>query len=47
MLVLIYHVGLYAADGQVLRAPRSGRTIEPAPMDPAIPASDYRGVTRA
>ncbi|MFI8341908.1 C40 family peptidase [Streptomyces sp. NPDC085639] len=43
----IYHVGLYAGDGRVLHAPRTGRNVEVAPLDSATPATDYRGATRA
>ncbi|MFH8410397.1 NlpC/P60 family protein [Streptomyces sp. NPDC018019] len=42
----IYHVALYAGDGKVLQAPRTGRNIEVAPMTTAMPASDYAGATR-
>ncbi|GLV89779.1 hypothetical protein Slala04_12330 [Streptomyces lavendulae subsp. lavendulae] len=37
----------YAGDGQVLHAPRTGRTIELTPLDTAMPSRDYRGATRA
>lgn len=43
----IYHVGLYAGDGQVLHAPRTGRNVEVTALDSAMPAGDYRGATRA
>ncbi|GGZ90006.1 transglycosylase [Streptomyces subrutilus] len=43
----IYHVGMYAGDGRVLHAPRTGRQVEVVPLDSAMPASDYRGATRA
>ncbi|MDD9383166.1 NlpC/P60 family protein [Streptomyces sp. ZAF1911] len=43
----IYHVGLYAGDGRVLHAPRTGRSVELVPLDSAMPAGDYRGATRA
>ncbi|MFB6864264.1 NlpC/P60 family protein [Streptomyces virginiae] len=43
----IYHVGLYAGDGRVLHAPRTGRKVEVVPLDSAMPAADYRGATRA
>ncbi|MFD5548802.1 C40 family peptidase [Streptomyces goshikiensis] len=42
----IYHVGLYAGSGRVLHAPRTGCTVEVAPVDSAMPAADYRGATR-
>ncbi|MEU6214333.1 NlpC/P60 family protein [Streptomyces sp. NPDC047023] len=43
----IYHVGLYAGEGRVLHAPRTGRQVEVVALDSAMPASDYRGATRA
>ncbi|GAA3380714.1 transglycosylase TgdA [Streptomyces sannanensis] len=43
----IYHVGLYAGDGQVLHAPRTGRQVEVVALDKAMPAGDYHGATRA
>ncbi|MEU8942984.1 MULTISPECIES: C40 family peptidase [Streptomyces] len=43
----IYHVGLYAGSGRVLHAPRTGRQVEVVALDSAMPASDYRGATRA
>ncbi|MFK0202129.1 C40 family peptidase [Streptomyces lavendulae] len=43
----IYHVGLYAGDGRVLHAPRTGRQVEVVPLDSAMPTGDYRGATRA
>ncbi|MFF3208386.1 NlpC/P60 family protein [Streptomyces sp. NPDC002962] len=42
----IYHVALYAGDGNVVQAPRTGRDIELAPLTSAMPASDYYGATR-
>ncbi|MFE2922741.1 C40 family peptidase [Streptomyces goshikiensis] len=43
----IYHVGFYVGDGRVLHAPRTGRQVEVVALDSAMPASDYRGATRA
>ncbi|MFE2325329.1 C40 family peptidase [Streptomyces sp. NPDC059385] len=43
----IYHVGLYAGEGRVLHAPRTGRNVEVAAIADAMPAGDYRGATRA
>ncbi|WP_323145327.1 NlpC/P60 family protein [Streptomyces sp. NBC_01565] len=43
----IYHVGFYAGGGRVLHAPRTGRQVEVVALDSAMPASDYRGATRA
>ncbi|MEV6683949.1 NlpC/P60 family protein [Streptomyces sp. NPDC051130] len=43
----IYHVGLYAGDGHVLHAPRTGRLVEVVALDSAMPAGDYRGATHA
>nr|WP_245251961.1 NlpC/P60 family protein [Streptomyces sp. KCTC 0041BP] len=42
----IHHVGLYAGSGRVLHAPRTGCTVEVAPVDSAMPAADYGGATR-
>jgi hypothetical protein len=42
----IYHVALYAGDGNVLQAPRTGRDVELAPMTSAMPDRDYYGATR-
>lgn len=42
----IYHVALYAGDGNVLHAPRTGKTVEIAPLTSAMPESDYYGATR-
>ncbi|MCX4808969.1 bifunctional lytic transglycosylase/C40 family peptidase [Streptomyces sp. NBC_01214] len=42
----IYHVGLYFGDGQVLHAPRTGKTVSIQPMDEAMPKGDYVGATR-
>ncbi|MFJ5552512.1 NlpC/P60 family protein [Streptomyces sp. NPDC093225] len=43
----IYHVGLYAGDGHVLHAPRTGRNIEVTALTDAMPTGDYLGATRA
>lgn len=43
----IYHVGLYAGDGQVLHAPRTGRNVEVQSLTEAMPARDFLGATRA
>nr|MDT0518602.1 NlpC/P60 family protein [Streptomyces sp. DSM 41633] len=44
----ICHVGFYAGDGRVLHAPRTGRNVEVVvPLDTAMPATEYRGATRA
>ncbi|GAA1418892.1 transglycosylase TgdA [Streptomyces thermospinosisporus] len=42
----IYHVALYAGDGNVIHAPRTGRQVEVAPLASAMPAGDYFGATR-
>ncbi|MEU2098675.1 bifunctional lytic transglycosylase/C40 family peptidase [Streptomyces globisporus] len=42
----IYHIALYAGDGKVLHAPRTGKRVEIAPMDTAMPSGDYLGATR-
>ncbi|MGY5099488.1 C40 family peptidase [Streptomyces sp. 900105245] len=42
----IYHVAMYAGDGNVLQAPRTGRDVEIAPLTSAMPESDYYGATR-
>ncbi|QHC33890.1 C40 family peptidase [Streptomyces sp. HF10] len=42
----IYHVAIYAGDGTVLQAPRTGRDVELAPLTSAMPQSDYYGATR-
>ncbi|MFD5588812.1 NlpC/P60 family protein [Streptomyces sp. NPDC127063] len=42
----IYHVAIYAGDGNVLHAPRTGRHVEVAPLTSAMPDSDYYGATR-
>ncbi|MFJ3914350.1 C40 family peptidase [Streptomyces vinaceus] len=42
----IYHVAIYAGDGNVLHAPRTGRVVELQPLTSAMPADDYFGATR-
>ncbi|MGW6651249.1 peptidase [Streptomyces sp. CB02130] len=42
----IYHVAIYAGDGNVLHAPRTGKTVSLQPMASAMPAGDYLGATR-
>ncbi len=42
----IYHVAMYAGDGNVLHAPRTGRNVEIAPLTSAMPQGDYVGATR-
>lgn len=42
----IYHVAIYAGDGNVLHSPRTGRTVSLAPQSSAMPAGDYYGATR-
>ncbi|MEU1312615.1 bifunctional lytic transglycosylase/C40 family peptidase [Streptomyces cinnamoneus] len=42
----MYHVAMYAGDGKVLHAPRTGKTVELVPLATAMPADDYRGATR-
>ncbi|MEU7260606.1 bifunctional lytic transglycosylase/C40 family peptidase [Streptomyces rimosus] len=42
----IYHVAIYAGDGNVLHAPRTGRSVELAPLTSAMPQKDYYGATR-
>ncbi|MFJ2589673.1 NlpC/P60 family protein [Streptomyces sp. NPDC087538] len=42
----IYHVAMYAGNGKVLHAPRTGRHVEIAQLSSAMPAADYRGATR-
>ncbi|MFE7212488.1 NlpC/P60 family protein [Streptomyces sp. NPDC057611] len=42
----IYHVALYAGDGNVIHAPRTGRNVEIAPLTSAMPERDYYGATR-
>ncbi|MGV9815876.1 C40 family peptidase [Streptomyces cellulosae] len=42
----IYHVAIYAGDGNVLHAPRTGKHVEVAPLTSAMPQGDYLGATR-
>ncbi|UQX05283.1 C40 family peptidase [Streptomyces sp. RerS4] len=42
----VYHVALYACDGQVLHAPRTGRNVKVVALANAMPAGDYLGATR-
>ncbi|MFE3688188.1 NlpC/P60 family protein [Streptomyces sp. NPDC059095] len=42
----IYHVAMYAGDGKVVAAPRTGRNVEVAPITSAMPERDYYGATR-
>ncbi|MFD9453448.1 NlpC/P60 family protein [Streptomyces sp. NPDC059985] len=42
----IYHVAIYAGDGNVVHAPRTGRVVELQPLTSAMPESDYFGATR-
>ncbi|WP_327332923.1 bifunctional lytic transglycosylase/C40 family peptidase [Streptomyces anulatus] len=42
----IYHVGMYAGDGNVLHAPRTGKSVELVPLASAMPERDYLGATR-
>ncbi|MGY1548223.1 C40 family peptidase [Streptomyces sp. MN6] len=42
----IYHVAMYAGDGNVLHAPRTGKHVEIAPLTSAMPQGDYLGATR-
>ncbi|MGW6570051.1 C40 family peptidase [Streptomyces sp. NPDC054975] len=42
----IYHIAIYAGDGNVLHAPRTGRNVEIAPLASAMPDADYYGATR-
>ncbi|OKI92082.1 peptidase [Streptomyces sp. CB01249] len=42
----IYHVAIYAGDGNVLHAPRTGRDVSIAPLTSAMPEKDYAGATR-
>ncbi|MFZ3476060.1 NlpC/P60 family protein [Streptomyces sp. 2.9] len=42
----IYHVAIYAGDGNVIHAPRTGRVVELQPLTSAMPADDYFGATR-
>ncbi|MFE0453088.1 NlpC/P60 family protein [Streptomyces sp. NPDC058914] len=42
----IYHVAMYAGDGNVIHAPRTGKNVEIAPLTSAMPERDYYGATR-
>ncbi|POX58833.1 peptidase [Streptomyces sp. Ru62] len=42
----IYHVAMYAGDGNVVQAPRTGKHVELAPLTSAMPERDYYGATR-
>ncbi|MEU8526424.1 bifunctional lytic transglycosylase/C40 family peptidase [Streptomyces sp. NPDC048629] len=42
----IYHVAIYAGDGKILHAPRTGRNIQLQDINTAMPPSDYHGATR-
>ncbi|MEW1551962.1 bifunctional lytic transglycosylase/C40 family peptidase [Streptomyces tsukubensis] len=42
----IYHVALYAGDGNVVHAPRTGKNVELVPLTSAMPERDYYGATR-
>ena len=42
----IYHVAIYAGDGNVISAPRTGRNVEVASISAAMPDRDYFGATR-
>jgi hypothetical protein len=42
----IYHIAMYAGDGNVLHAPRTGKNVEIAPLTSAMPERDYYGATR-
>ncbi|MFF8293598.1 NlpC/P60 family protein [Streptomyces sp. NPDC016309] len=42
----IYHVALYAGDGKVLHAPRTGKDVRVEPITSAMPQRDYLGATR-
>ena len=42
----IYHIALYYGDGQILHAPRTGKDVQVALMDEAMPTGDYFGATR-
>ncbi|MCJ0870201.1 C40 family peptidase [Streptomyces sp. AP-93] len=42
----IYHVAMYAGDGNVLHAPRTGKFVEVVPLSSAMPERDYYGATR-
>ncbi|MFJ8335393.1 NlpC/P60 family protein [Streptomyces sp. NPDC094437] len=42
----IYHVAIYAGDGTVLHAPRTGKNVQTIPLSTAMPDGDYYGATR-
>lgn len=42
----IYHVAMYAGDGNVIHAPRTGKNVEVVALTTAMPDSDYYGATR-
>ncbi|WP_331720626.1 bifunctional lytic transglycosylase/C40 family peptidase (plasmid) [Streptomyces sp. NBC_00161] len=42
----IYHIAMYAGDGKVLHAPRTGKNVEIVPLATAMPERDYYGATR-
>ncbi|MFD4412501.1 NlpC/P60 family protein [Streptomyces sp. NPDC058475] len=42
----IYHVAIYAGDGKIVQAPRTGKNVEVVALSSAMPASDYYGATR-
>nr|WP_202036485.1 bifunctional lytic transglycosylase/C40 family peptidase [Streptomyces mexicanus] len=42
----IYHVAMYAGDGRVIQAPRTGRDVELVSLTSAMPDADYYGATR-
>jgi cell wall-associated NlpC family hydrolase len=42
----IYHVAMYAGDGNVIQAPRTGKDVELVPLTSAMPEDDYYGATR-
>ncbi|MFF9070531.1 NlpC/P60 family protein [Streptomyces sp. NPDC014891] len=42
----IYHVAIYAGDGNVVHAPRTGRNVELKSLTTAMPQRDYYGATR-
>ncbi|MEV0012717.1 bifunctional lytic transglycosylase/C40 family peptidase [Streptomyces sp. NPDC047973] len=41
-----YHVAIYFGNGNVVHAPRTGKTVTVQPMDTAMPQGDYAGATR-
>ncbi|GKQ36554.1 NlpC/P60 family protein [Streptomyces sp. A012304] len=42
----IHHVAMYAGDGNVIHAPRTGKNVEIVPLTSAMPERDYYGATR-